>query len=98
MNNVRCKCNAPIVGGRLSGLGFNTFKDAFWNKEVCSRSLKQLGLPLHLQSSLYCLGGYRNDNYQPWCLLCSRYLRFKPLYYMVSSSLFTDQGTELPQG
>lgn len=36
MSNVRCKFNAPIVGGRLSGLGVNTFKDASWTKEICS--------------------------------------------------------------
>lgn len=36
MNNVRCKYNAPIMGGRLSGLGFDIFKGAFWTKEICS--------------------------------------------------------------
>lgn len=36
LNNVKGKYNAPIMGGRLSGLGFYTFKDAFWTKEICS--------------------------------------------------------------
>lgn len=36
MNNVRCDYNAPIMGGRLSGLGFDAFKGAFGTKENCS--------------------------------------------------------------